>query len=292
MKKLTKFWVGVALFLLPLIAVHAQENQDSEKIQQWLNIYLDQDDQSIEGNPILHNETLRNAGIDLIPFSEGILSNVLYEEFWKEALDIYVAAKYTDNQFVELADKLIQWLERKESVYDSKVILFKMQCVNFLHQLVGPNFFQNPDLENKILAFADRFFQTGEPTRPEYWFQKFGITELAQRTKESFTTEESDTIMWAECTARVCVLFAGTLYNATNDNRYSKIVEDGLQSDYVQIQVTSKFILTDRSRSEWQSGEYELFAALKNRLPISPEELARLKKVNQGITGSRAPRKP
>ncbi len=285
MKRLVLFCLFLSSLVLLLSGAHAQDQKASrEQVNQWLKTYLSQQDMIQYMNPINQIYVLRQEGVDPVPFALGMIADIQYAEFWNEGMKLYSAALFTEEQFVKLAESLIQWLEREEPIYTSPIILFKSSCVNYLVQMVGPNLFQNPELKSKILVFSHRFFQDGEPTKPEYWFQKFGLTYTASQPNDSLSKDESEAILWSESTARLCVQFASCLYNATADERFLKIVENCLQSDYIQIKNTAQFTLSDTCRKTWRSGEYELFATIDPRKLLPPEEWERLKNMKKEST--------
>lgn len=285
MKKLIHFCLMMPIMFLFLSGAHAQDQKASrEQVNLWLKTYLSQQDMIQYMNPINQIYVLRQEGVDPVPFALGMISDIQYADFWNEGMKLYSASLFTEEKFVELAESLIQWLEREEPFYTSPIILFKSNCVNYLAQMVGPNLFQNPELKNKILTFAQRFFLDGEPTRPEYWYQKYGLLQTALQPKDSLTEEESEALSWAESTARLCVQFASRLYNATADERFLKIVEICLQSDSIQIKNTAQFTLSDTCRKAWRSGEYDLFATIDPRNLLPPEEWERLKNMKKEST--------
>jgi len=76
-------------------------------------------------------------------------------------------------------------------------------------------------------------------------------------------------IAWVQSYTRLCVQFAGYLYYATGDGKYSKIVQIAKNSNCVAVSKKAIFLETENNLAVWKSGDYELFAMNRNR-PKAP----------------------
>ncbi|RJP21873.1 MAG: hypothetical protein C4527_22735 [Candidatus Omnitrophota bacterium] len=244
-----------------------------DQITSWLEHYLNKDQNFFYQDYFARNSTLKEEGIDPIPFSMGLLSDVQYADFWEDAINLYTAAMYRSQNLPALADHLIEWLERKEIIYTSKIITFKVICLNSLLQLVGPNFFQDGMLKDKIVAFSDRFFQQGNVTDPRYWYSIYNLEAIASLPPESLSHEQNKIMIWTQTVARECVKFAGYLHYATTDKKYADIVKQSENSEFIQVRNKAITFLSVEKKDDWLSGNYELFAMYRQQRTLTPEEM-------------------
>ncbi|RJP21872.1 MAG: hypothetical protein C4527_22730 [Candidatus Omnitrophota bacterium] len=256
-----------------IFATWSQEFPSKDQITSWLEHYLNKDQNFFYQDYFARNSTLKEEGVDPIPFSMGLLSDVQYADFWEDAINLYTAAMYRSRNLPGLADHLIEWLERNEAVYTKDIIKFKGHCINILLQLVGPNFFQDSILKDKIITFADRFFRQGDVTKPDYWNTLYGLDNISFSQDHPISDDIRKSRVYAQSIARLCVQFAGHLYCATTNNNYLNIVEISKDSSDTQIASTAKYVLSEESKSNWYSGNYELFAMYRQRQTLTPEQI-------------------
>lgn len=282
MTKKKIFFLVAFLILIPWINCLAQEESiGQEKLLEWLNLYLTMNENdALEGSTVGLLE-LREKGIDPLPFSLGLISDIRYSEYWNDALRFYCYTLHEQKKFAEMAIKFAEWLDRKEVVYTGGIIKFKIWCLEFLLQMVGPNYFLDEELKKTVLDYASRYFQQGKVTDPKFWFKRFSLEKLAILPRNSLAQEDQDSLMWAETLGRESVVFAGYLFYATQDSYYENIVRESMNSEFYQVKNKAIWTLSEVSRNYWLSGRYELFAS-EDQPYRTPEEIERMKQNSGG----------
>ncbi|MEW6234424.1 MAG: hypothetical protein AB1656_03465 [Candidatus Omnitrophota bacterium] len=250
-------------------AAYPQETQIAKsQVAGWLNRYLDESEGIINQEFYNRSRLLEKKGIDPVAFAEGLLKDVEFSDFWSDAVLLY-SAKKVDEDPADLIDPFVSFMERKEKSYSKKIIEAKSGCLNTILHLVGPNFFKNETLKQKILTFAERFFAESNPIDVNQWYQYFGVSDLAAQPIQSLNPDQQMLIAYVQSHTHLCVQFAGFLYFATGDNKYSNIVQMAKKSECASLQGTIKHLESDSCLESWKSGKYELFAINRNR-PQTP----------------------
>lgn len=243
----------------------------AEQVQKTLELYLNHTDDYAMLNSVKKNEKLCEIGIDPLPFSKQLLADIKYYEYWYEAVHMFVANEYKKNP-VEMVDFLIDFMSKEEMVYNRAIVQAKSECLNVILQLVGPNFWQDAELKSRIVSFSKKFFSDGRPMDPEYWYEKYGMLEIASIPKENLTEKQSLDLAWAESAAKLSIQLAGFLYSAESDDYYLKLLQQCANSKFPVIQKRAEYNLSEPSRTAWSSGMYELYADVNPMAPMPKED--------------------
>lgn len=218
-----------------------------------------------------------NAGQKPLELAIGLLNDVQYSEYWTDALPLMAASLHKDDP-VQLADRLIQFFNKEETIVSLDVIKSKGWSILLLKELVGPNYKKDGELMDKIMSFADDIFSKSDPTDPQYWINRFKLDKLNNLSSNSDVDLQK--IQSRIITnSRTFVEYAASLYAATNNEFYLKFVEKNANSSYDQIRITSQYCLTESYKKSWDEGYFEIFDYYYRKPIPTKEEIENAKRV-------------
>ncbi|RJP19669.1 MAG: hypothetical protein C4527_26440 [Candidatus Omnitrophota bacterium] len=196
---------------------------------------------------------LQSRGLNLREFSDEVLSDLAYLDYWNNA-QYFLAAHYKDN-LGELAKEMLSLLKRDEKHMVDGARAVKIGSLNILGGILGPNSFENPELKHIILNDLDTMFQNSNILTSEYWAKEFQVEDLWNLPKESLTYEQSNSRGQAATAARMCVQIAARLYFLTQESKYKAALEKYSASGGI-------FYISKEFEDAWLSGRLDLFAYL------------------------------
>jgi len=206
---------------------------------------------------------LERNSINMELFSEGLLGNNAYMDYWSDALRMYLYRFRGDPR--KVIDKMMQFLERDEPIYTTPIREAKIHALLIIDLFLDdPKAREQEEVKAILLNRVAPFIVDNGLTDYKVWMKRLNVKptgSLEREKRPGMTTEEQERakeeykpVQQAQSAAKIALSIVGNLYLLTDSMQFRAVVEAATASESRTVRRRAETLLRDDYRQAWEGG--------------------------------------